>query len=149
MPVFVLKVTWLAQRNNTIASHDLNSQGLQLQFLLSSFVGHPETQHSLFYLPQNIRNLPKFTMRFHSTVASLGLSVAVTNAAYPISRNPGAYNSTDGSRPDRLEINDLVGRGGPQLDLFLLCLSDIQARPQGQQDSWYQIAGKVHLRVTP
>ncbi|ORY72106.1 common central domain of tyrosinase-domain-containing protein [Pseudomassariella vexata] len=74
------------------------------------------------------------------------LAVVGVHAAYPITSNTGGFNVTgQGDVPDRLEINVFAARGGPQWDLFVLCMAEIQARPQNQIDSWYQIAG-IHGR---
>lgn len=82
-------------------------------------------------------------MVLFSVLALTGLLATNVNAAYAITSNSGGVNAQSGSRPDRLEINGFASKGGPAWDLFILCLADIQARPQGQIDSWYQIAGTL------
>ena len=76
-------------------------------------------------------------------LALTGLLATNVNAAYAITSNLGGVNAQSGSRPDRLEINGFASKGGPAWDLFILCVADIQARPQNQIDSWYQIAGTL------
>ena len=77
-----------------------------------------------------------------STYALLVLLATSTEAVLPITRNTGGYNATTGARPDRLEINGFASKGGPAWDLYIQCLANVQARPQTQIDSYYQIAGR-------
>lgn len=78
-----------------------------------------------------------------SLLALTGLLATNVDAAYAVTSNSGGVNARTGSRPDRLEINGFASNGGPAWDLFILCMADIQARPQSQIDSWYQIAGTL------
>ncbi|KAK8100519.1 photo-regulated tyrosinase [Apiospora kogelbergensis] len=84
-------------------------------------------------------------MHISHAVTLFGLLATHVDAAYPIVPNTGGVNQNTGERPDRLEINGFASKGGPAWDLFVLCLKDIQSRPQTTIDSWYQIAG-IHGR---
>jgi hypothetical protein len=77
----------------------------------------------------------------YSFIALAGLLGTGVDASYAITKNNGGINTQTGAVPDRLEINTLASQAGPQWDLFVVCLAELQARPQSQQDSWYQIAG--------
>lgn len=44
--------------------------------------------------------------------------------------------------PLRRDINELVRGGGPQLNLFILALENLQARNEDDENSYFQIAGK-------
>ena len=82
------------------------------------------------------------------SVLALGLFAAGSNAIIPITGPTGGVNATTGERPMRKEINGFYQAGGPAWDLYIQCLAQIQARPQSQIDSWYQIAGEyssLHL----
>lgn len=79
-------------------------------------------------------------------LAVVGALGSGADASYAITPNTGSINAAaTGSVPDRLEISSMASKGGPAWDLFILCMADIQGRPQNQQDSWYQIAG-IHGR---
>ncbi|KAF6823963.1 tyrosinase [Colletotrichum plurivorum] len=60
----------------------------------------------------------------------------------------------DSNPPVRRDINDLVREGGPQLSLFILALEGVQSRPEGAEDSYFQIADPkesgycVHYGIT-
>ncbi|KAK8031242.1 tyrosinase [Apiospora arundinis] len=84
-------------------------------------------------------------MHLSHAVTLFGLLASNVDAAYPIVPNTGGVNQNTGERPDRLEINGFASKGGPAWDLFVLCLSEIQSRPQTTIDSWYQISG-IHGR---
>lgn len=88
-------------------------------------------------------------MHLSHAVTLFGLLASNVDAAYPIVPNTGGVNQNTGERPDRLEINGFASKGGPAWDLFVLCLSEIQSRPQTTIDSWYQISGKQQSPVGP
>lgn len=87
-------------------------------------------------------------MHISHAVTLFGLLATHVDAAYPIVPNTGGVNQNTGERPDRLEINGFASKGGPAWDLFVLCLKDIQSRPQTTIDSWYQIAGMLCIPMT-
>ena len=80
------------------------------------------------------------------SVLTLGIFAAGTNAVIPIIGATGGVNPTTGERPFRKEINGFYQAGGPAWDLYIQCLAQVQARPQSQIDSWYQIAGEHCLK---
>ncbi|KAJ4403730.1 hypothetical protein N0V85_005028, partial [Neurospora sp. IMI 360204] len=46
-----------------------------------------------------------------------------------------------GQRPIRRNINDLYARGGPQWDLYILALSEMQAMDESEELSYFSLAG--------
>ncbi|KAK3311781.1 hypothetical protein B0H66DRAFT_609094 [Apodospora peruviana] len=83
------------------------------------------------------------------------LSVLVAFASVPwvgaqqLTGIKAGVNQQTGERPARLEINDFHAKGGPAWDLFIQALTAIEAAPENDLLSWYQIAGIHGLPFKP
>ncbi|GAB1315478.1 hypothetical protein MFIFM68171_05688 [Madurella fahalii] len=84
---------------------------------------------------------------------SLSVLVAFTAVPWAAAQQligiKAGVNPQTGERPARLNINDLHSQGGPAWDLFIQALSAIQAAPEDDWLSWYQIAGIHGLPFKP
>ena len=63
-------------------------------------------------------------------------------SAIAVTGPSGGVDLVSGSRPFRLNINDLAA-SGPAWDLYLLSLQQMQQRDQSDPSSHFQIAGRI------
>ena len=63
------------------------------------------------------------------------------SSSFHVTGARGGRNASTGSRPFRLEIRDLA-QAGPAWDLYIQALSQMQAKPQSDPLSYFQIAGE-------
>lgn len=88
-------------------------------------------------------------MRFSSGLALFAgaASVAAQGAVSPnqkpvgVTGVPFGVNTQTGERPQRLAINTLQSNGGPAWDLYIQAMAALQAMPEQNERSWFQITG--------
>ncbi|KAK0639801.1 hypothetical protein B0T16DRAFT_337781 [Cercophora newfieldiana] len=72
--------------------------------------------------------------------AFIALSCLPWTSAQRLTGIQAGVDPVTGERPARLNINDLI-KSGPAWDLFIQALAAVQAAPETDWLSWYQIAG--------
>ncbi|KAK1776245.1 hypothetical protein QBC45DRAFT_333352 [Copromyces sp. CBS 386.78] len=77
---------------------------------------------------------------FINSFASLAAAQTQTTPIPVVGATTGVDANT-GQRPIRRNINDLYTRGGPQWDLYILALSEMQAMDESDELSYFGLAG--------
>ncbi|KAK3401603.1 hypothetical protein B0T20DRAFT_118549 [Sordaria brevicollis] len=78
-----------------------------------------------------------------NTFASLAAAQQTQTTPIPVVGVKTGVDTNTGQRPTRRNINDLYARGGPQWDLYILALSEMQAMDESDELSYFSVAG-VH-----
>ncbi|KAL0467683.1 hypothetical protein QR685DRAFT_366309 [Neurospora intermedia] len=74
-------------------------------------------------------------------INSFASLAAAQTTPIPVVGVKTGVDSKTGQRPIRRNINDLYARGGPQWDLYILALSEMQAMNESEELSYFSLAG--------
>ncbi|KAK3343064.1 hypothetical protein B0H65DRAFT_576876 [Neurospora tetraspora] len=74
-------------------------------------------------------------------INSFASLAAAQTTPIPVVGVKTGVDSNTGQRPIRRNINDLYARGGPQWDLYILALSEMQAMDESEELSYFSLAG--------
>ncbi|KAK4232508.1 hypothetical protein QBC38DRAFT_540616 [Podospora fimiseda] len=77
---------------------------------------------------------------FTNTAAAAAATQSIATPIPVVGVKTGIDKKT-GQPPPRLDINDLYARGGPQWDLYILALSQMQNQNETEETSFFSIAG--------